>query len=205
MANTKTTLPGVSNVRRLTETAIMIALATGLSYITLFSAPMGGSITAFSQVPIIIIGYRYGWKWGIFTGFVHGMLQMLLQGLSNFSYVKGFGSYLILILFDYAIAFAVLGIGGALFRKLKNETLGLALGAAAASLLRFLCHFISGVTIWGEYADGWQSVWAYSFGYNGFYMLFEGIISVVGVVALSFALDFRKPDLIKRRKKAENK
>lgn len=202
MANTKTTLPGVSNVRRLTETAIMIALATGLSYWTIFKAPMGGSITAFSQVPIIIIGYRYGWKWGIFTGFVHGMLQMLLQGLSNFSYVKGFGSYLILILFDYAIAFAVLGIGGAVFRKLKNETLGLALGAALASLLRFLCHFISGVTIWGEYADGWQSVWSYSFGYNGFYMLFEGIISVVGVVALSLALDLRKPDLIKKRKKA---
>lgn len=198
-----TTGPAVSTTRRLTETAIMIALATGLSYITLFQAPMGGSITAFSQVPIIIIGYRYGWKWGTFTGFIHGMLQMLLQGLSNFSYVKGFGSYLILILFDYAIAFAVLGIGGALFRKvIKNETLALGLGAAVASLLRFLCHFISGVTIWGEYADGWQSVWAYSFGYNGFYMLFEGIISVVGVVALSFALDFRKADLIKKKKKA---
>lgn len=198
-----TTGPAVSTTRRLTETAVMIALATGLSYITLFQAPMGGSITAFSQVPIIIIGYRYGWKWGTFTGFIHGMLQMLLQGLSNFSYVKGFGSYLILILFDYAIAFAVLGIGGALFRKvIKNETLALGLGAAVASLLRFLCHFISGVTIWGEYADGWQSVWAYSFGYNGFYMLFEGIISVVGVVALSFALDFRKADLIKKKKKA---
>lgn len=179
----------------------MIALATLLSYLTIFSAPMGGSITAFSQVPIVIIGYRYGVKWGAGTGVIHGILQMLLQGLGNFAYVKGIGSYLILIFADYVIAFAVLGIGGAMFRKIvKNQTLSLALGAVAASLMRFICHFISGVTIWGEYADGWRSVWAYSFGYNGFYMLFEGIITVVGVVVISLVLDFNSPDLLKKRK-----
>lgn len=179
----------------------MIALATLLSYLIIFSAPMGGSITAFSQVPIVIIGYRYGVKWGAGTGVIHGILQMLLQGLGNFAYVKGIGSYLILIFADYVIAFAVLGIGGAMFRKIvKNQTLSLALGAVAASLMRFICHFISGVTIWGEYADGWRSVWAYSFGYNGFYMLFEGIITVVGVVVLSLVLDFNSPNLLKKRK-----
>lgn len=190
-----------SKTRKITETAIMIALATLLSYLIIFSAPMGGSITAFSQVPIVIIGYRYGVKWGAGTGVIHGILQMLLQGLGNFAYVKGIGSYLILIFADYVIAFAVLGIGGAMFRKIvKNQTLSLALGAVAASLMRFICHFISGVTIWGEYADGWRSVWAYSFGYNGFYMLFEGIITVVGVVVLSLVLDFNSPNLLKKRK-----
>lgn len=191
----------MSKTQKLTETAIMIALATLLSYVTIFNAPMGGSITAFSQVPIVIIGYRYGMKWGIGTGVIHGVLQMLLQGLGNFAYVKGIVAYLILIFADYVIAFACLGIGGALFRKaVKNQTLALALGGALASLFRFICHFISGVTIWGEYADGWQSVWAYSFGYNGFYMLFEGIITVAGVVALSLVLDFNSPKLIRRRK-----
>ncbi|MCD7722715.1 MAG: energy-coupled thiamine transporter ThiT [Clostridiales bacterium] len=191
----------IKTTRRLTETAIMIALATCLSYVTLFSAPMGGSITLFSQVPIIIIGYRYGVKWGAATGVVYGILQMLLQGLGNFAYVKGFLAYLVLIFADYVIAFAVLGIGGAIFRKtISNQTAALALGGVMASLLRFICHFISGVTIWGEYADGWQSVWVYSLGYNGFYMLFEGIISVVGLVALSLVFDFNKPDLIKRKK-----
>lgn len=181
----------------------MIALATLLSYVTIFTAPMGGSITAFSQVPIVIIGYRYGFKWGAGTGVIHGILQMLLQGLGNFAYVKGIGAYIILIFADYVVAFACLGIGGALFKKaVKNQTLALALGGAFASLFRFICHFISGVTIWGEYADGWKSVWAYSFGYNGFYMLFEGIITVVGVVVLSLVLDFNSPTLIRKRKKA---
>ena len=191
----------INATRKLTETAIMLALAVLLSYVTVFQAPMGGSITAFSQVPIVIIGYRYGFKWGAGTGVIYGVLEMLLQGLGNFAYVKVFVAYLILILADYVVAFACLGIGGALFRKvIKNQTLALALGGAVASLLRFICHFISGVTIWGEYADGWKSVWAYSFGYNGYYMLFEGILTVIGVVVLSLVLDFNSPNLIRKRK-----
>ena len=178
----------------------MIALATALSYITIYKLPMGGSITLFSQVPIVIIGYRYGVKWGAVTGIIHGILQMLLQGLGNFAYVKGIVAYLILIFADYVCAFGVLGIGGALFKKvIKNQTAALALGAFVASLLRFICHFVSGVTIWGEYADGWQSVWGYSLSYNGSYMLVEAIITVVAVVGLSLVLDFNKENL--RRKK----
>ena len=191
----------INTTRKLTETAIMLALAVLLSYVTVFQAPMGGSITAFSQVPIVLIGYRYGFKWGAGTGVIYGVLEMLLQGLGNFAYVKGFAAYLILILADYVVAFACLGIGGALFRKvIKNQTLALALGGAVASLLRFVCHFISGVTIWGEYADGWKSVWAYSFGYNGYYMLFEGILTVIGVVVLSLVLDFNSTNLIRKKK-----
>ncbi len=82
---------------------------------------------------------------------------------------------------------------------MKNQPLGIGLGAAAGSALRFLCHFISGVTIWGEYAAGWQSVWAYSLGYNGSYMLAEGIVTVVGAAALALVLNFKAPNLKKAR------
>lgn len=191
----------INMTRRLTETAIMIALATALSYVTIFTLPMGGSITLFSQVPIIIIGYRYGLKWGALTGVIHGILQMLLQGLGNFAYVKGIVAYLILIFADYVIAFMALGIGGAMFKKvIKNQAVALGLGAFVGSLIRFICHFISGVTIWGEYADGWKSVWAYSLGYNGSYMAAEAVISVIGVVLLSLVLDFNSVNLKKKKK-----
>ena len=145
-----------NSVRKLTETAIMLALAVALSYVTIFKLPMGGSITLFSQVPIIIIGYRYGWKWGMGTGVMYGILEMLLQGLGNFAYVKGIVAYLILILADYVLAFMSLGLGGGMFKKIKNQPLALGLGALVASALRFVCHFISGITIWGEYADGYN-------------------------------------------------
>ncbi len=190
----------IDTTRRLTETAIMIALATGLSYVVLFKLPMGGSITAFSQVPIVILGYRYAIKWGAFSGVLYGLLQMLLQGLGNFAYVKGIVSYLILIFADYVVAFAVLGIGGALFRKVKNQHVALGLGAFIASILRFVCHFISGITIWGEYANGIASVWGYSAAYNGSYMAVECVITIIGVVALSFAFDFLNPNLRRNHK-----
>lgn len=190
----------INKTRRITETAIMIALATVLSYVVFSKLPMGGSVTLFSQVPIIIIGYRYGLKWGAATGVIHGLLQMVLQGLENFSYVKGIGSYLILIFADYVVAFMVLGIGGALFKKaVKNQALALGLGAAVASVLRYLCHFVSGATIWKEYA-GDQAVWFYSLTYNATYMLPELIISVIGVVLLAIVLDFNSPTLIRKKK-----
>ncbi len=193
-----------TNIRKCAECAVMIALATVLSYLTIFKAPYGGSVTAFSQVPIVIIGYRHGFKWGALTGVVYGILQMLLQGLGNFAYVSGIGSYLILIFFDYILAFGVLGIAGAFFRGMfksnrQLQPVALGISAVVASALRLLCHFISGVTIWGEYADGWKSVWVYSLAYNGFYMLFEAIITVVGVVALGLVLDFHSPNLTKKR------
>lgn len=190
----------INKTRRITETAIMIALATVLSYVVFSKLPMGGSVTLFSQVPIIIIGYRYGLKWGAATGVIHGLLQMVLQGLENFSYVKGIGSYLILIFADYVVAFMVLGIGGALFKKaVKNQALALGLGAAVASVLRYLCHFVSGATIWKDYA-GDQAVWFYSLTYNATYMLPELIISVIGVVLLAVVLDFNSPTLIRKKK-----
>lgn len=198
MANEKNS--NINTTRKLCETAIMLALAVALSFVTVYTLPMGGSITLFSQVPIIIIGYRYGWKWGTLTGVLYGILEMLLQGLGNFAYVKGIGAYLILILADYVLAFMSLGLGGALFRKLKNQQLALGLGAFVASALRFICHFVSGVTIWGEYADGWKSVWVYSLGYNGSYMAVEAAISIVAVVFLALVLDFKATDLKKRKK-----
>lgn len=191
----------INKTRRLTETAIMLALAVALSYVQVYTLPMGGSITLFSQVPIIIIGYRYGAKWGLSTGIIYGLLEMVLQGLGNFAYVKGFVAYLILILADYVLAFMSLGLGGALFKKaIKNQPVALGLGAFVGSALRFICHFVSGVTIWGEYADGWKAVWVYSLAYNGSYMLVEAIISVIGVVALGLIFNFNKENIVKKRK-----
>ena len=116
------------------DCALMIALGTILSYFIIFSLPMGGTITAFSQVPLILIGYRHGWKWGAFSGVVLGLLQMVLQGLGNFAYVKTLGAYLILIFFDYVLAFGVLGLSGAFFRRdQKGVTWGVTGGTGTSS------------------------------------------------------------------------
>ena len=68
--------------RKLTETALLIALGTILSLIQ-FPGPWvnGGSITLCSMLPIIVIGYRYGSRWGLLSGLVYGILQMVLGAI----------------------------------------------------------------------------------------------------------------------------
>ncbi len=189
----------LKKIRILTECAIMVALSCVLSVITVYTLPQGGGITAFSQVPVVIISYRHGLKWGAFSGFVLSVFQMI-SGASNFSYVNTVRAYIAVALLDYLIAFTILGFGGMFRNKIKNQSLSIGLGAGVVSVIRLVCHFLSGVTVWADYADGWQNVWIYSLAYNGSYMGVETAITVLGVVILSSVLDFSKPDLIRKRK-----
>ena len=132
-------------------------------------------------------------KWGLFTGLAMGIIEMLF-GLANFSYVTGIVAYLILIFADYVIAFSSLGLGGVFRGTIKNQALSLAAGGALVSVIRFICHFISGATIWGGYAED-TPVLIYSLTYNGSYMLPELIITVIGALILGSLLDLRAPRL----------
>ena len=179
--------------RRLAESALMLALATILSELAVFSLPFGGSVTLFSQVPIILVSYRYGVKWGLTTGLAMSIIQLIF-GIQNFSYVSGMTAFLILALCDYLIAFSALGLGGMFKFKIKNDILAISLGGVVVTVIRFICHFISGATIWKEYAEG-APVLEYSFTYNASYMLPELIITVVGLVILAGIFDLNSIEL----------
>ena len=197
------TLTKKEKIRRLVESALMLALSTLLAEFAIIKFPFGGSVTIFSQVPMVFVSYRYGIKWGAFAGLCMGIVQMLF-GLGNFAYVSGIAAYLILVFADYIIAFGALGLGGMFKNKIKNPVISLALGGGAVSVIRFICHFISGVTIWGNYADGAQAVWEYSFTYNAGYMVPELIITIVGCVVLASIFDLSSKELrVKRRKGTE--
>ena len=107
---------GKKNALVMCECAIMIALAAVLSFVKILELPYGGSVTAFSIVPIVIISYRHGVKWGLLSGFVFSIIQ-LIQGASNLSYATSFLAAVTIILFDYVIAFTVIGLAGFLRNK----------------------------------------------------------------------------------------
>ena len=152
----------------LAEVAILVALATVLSYIRFVVFPQGGSVTLASMVPLIILSYRRGWKVGIFACLVHGMIQF---------YQDPYMLSLAQVLLEYPVAFGVIGLAG-IFKG--NELIG-----AVVSLgLRFLAHTLAGVVFWSEYAPPGMSPILYSVIYNGTYMLPEIIISGVFVFAL---------------------
>jgi len=188
------------NILRLTESAIMIAFATVLSEIKVLEMPMGGTITAFSMLPIIIIAYRYGTKWGLVTGATAGLLQMLL-GMQNLKYGATFLAVVCIILFDYLVAFGVQGFGGIFRGKLKYQAAELAAGAVVVGALRFVCHFITGWTIWGVWAPEGMPAWLYSLSYNATYMVPETILTAVGAALISLILDFQSRDITRQRAK----
>lgn len=164
---------------KITESAIMIALSTILSIATFVEMPFGGSVTILSMLPIIIIAYRHGTSWGLLTGFVYSLMQMLL-GLKSFSYVAGFGSVMAVAFLDYIFAFIVLGLGGVFRNVIKNKGLSLAAGALLACVLRYAVHVISGYVVWRDISIPANDAWLYSILYNLSYMLPETILTVVG-------------------------
>lgn len=173
------------NLKRLCVSAIFLALGVVLSeLIPSISLPFGGSVTLFSMVPVCLIGIAFGTKWGIFSSVVYGVLQLMF-GLSNVTYAWGISAAagITALLFDYIIAYAVLGFSGVFKSKVKNQMLSAVLGVVLVLVLRFICHFITGVTIWREIADTLGAIW-YSITYNGAYMLPEIIITSVGVALL---------------------
>ena len=171
-----------SKTRILVECALMIAIGTALSNIKFFTLPNGGSVTLLSMLPFVLVSFRHGAKWGLFTGFVNACLQMIMgfypPPASTFLYFLGE------VLLDYVLAFMALGLAELFARPFKNRTVGVAVGTFAAGFLRFMCSFLSGVLIWGNLSDGLPA-WTYSLTYNGSYMLPETIMTTIAAASPS--------------------
>jgi len=172
-----------SNLKKLSVCAIFIALSTVLSeIIPSIPMPFGGSVTFFSMVPVCLIAILFDLKWGILANLVYGGIQLMF-GANNLSYATWWGAAVAIILFDYIIAYTVLGFSGIFKKAIKNKVLAAVLGVIFVCFLRYLCHFITGVTVWREVADLWGAIW-YSITYNATYMIPEIIITPLGVYLL---------------------
>ncbi len=187
-----------STARKLTESAVLLAIATVLSLIKVADLPYGGSITIASMLPIILISYRYGIRWGLLSGLAYAALQQLF-GLNTLSYATSAQAMIAIILLDYIIAFTISGLGG-VFRKKLSQPVALVLGALLVGLLRFICHFISGATVWAGLSIPNEAALLYSLGYNATYMIPETIILMIVAYYLGSVLDFGSLNLRPYRK-----
>lgn len=184
------------NVENLVLAGVLIALGTALSFVKVFDLPYGGSITLCSMLPVMVFAYRSGTKWGLGAGFTFSVLQLLfgLDALKGVSGATVVGS----VLLDYLLAFTVLGLAGIFRGKIKNDPAAFTLGCFAAGMLRYVCSFLSGWILWGEYADvnfspmlagmsGQQLACCYSLVYNGSYMIPEIIVTcIAGFLVMQF-------------------
>ena len=167
-----------SKTRIMTDCAILVAMSVVLNFIKFAPWPNGGSITLGAMVPLVYLSLRHGCKWGVFSAFVYSVLQMLLDGVISPA-GQSFGQYILVVLLDYVLAYTVLGLAGFFARFSSKENTGAVVGALAVTGLRYVCHILSGILIWGVYAPENMPVWLYSLTYNGSYMIPEMIITAV--------------------------
>lgn len=185
------------NLRILVECAVMIALATVLSLFKIWEAPLGGAVTLFSMVPIIIIGLRHGPFWGFGTAFVYSNTQLLL-GFGNIAWIPTVSGKIAGVLLDYVIAFTILGTAGFFkflldkSQKRSKKIIITAISTLFACILRYISHVVVGAVVWysitkeGNWNEYVHTVgaWIYSIVYNAVFMIPETIITLVAVPAV---------------------
>ena len=204
-----------TQTRKLTTSAMMLALATAIAFICglipFLNFPFGGGFTIASMLPLVIISYMYGVKWGLLSGFAYSILQMFL-GHSTISALflpssdsyMGIGKAVLICLIDYILAYTVLGLGGVFRQRFESKAKALVLGSVVALSLRYLAHIVSGAIFYGSWAewfftdpmaaiggpimstfDGASLAFVYSVMYNGCYMIPEIVITCLAALAVS--------------------
>ena len=155
---------------------MLVALAGALSFIShsFFRLPQGGSINL-GMIPIFWLALRRGWKIGVFSGAVFGVVDLTIE-----PFIVHPAQFIL----DYPLPFALLGIAGFF---IKYPVIGVAIGGIG----RFVSHFVSGVIYFADYAPAGMSPIVYSAIYNGTYIIPSIIISavVIGIMQKSKALN----------------
>ena len=199
-----------TKTKRLTESAMLIAVAVVLELVSKMfipEMPFGGQITLVSMLPVVLISYRHGVKWGLVTGLAYAALEMAIGAKTVAAAFQpgyfGDGTMivnaLIMCVLDYLVAFTVLGLGGIFRDRIENRGMALCCGVIAALGARYLAHILSGYILfsgWAEWfftQDGFPAWGAnlvsslgpqmlgltYSIVYNGMYMIPEILITAV--------------------------
>lgn len=188
---------------RLVESGLLLGVAAVLSFVKVLDLPYGGSVTACAALPILLVSYRHGVGWGLFTGFAYALIQ-LLTGLNTVSYFTSPLSIVAVILLDYLLAFTVMGLGGLFRRRVNGQGKALVLGALLTGALRYTFHVIAGCTVWAGLSIPTEAALLYSLAYNATYMIPETIVTALGAWYLSKTVDLREEMPARAKQTAKN-
>ena len=213
-----------TKTKRLTESAMLLAVAIVLELVSKMfipEMPFGGQVTLVSMLPVVLISYRHGVKWGLVAGFTYSLLEMALGAKTvAAAFQPGyFGDGIMLLnafvmcALDYLVAFTVLGLGGMFRDRFEKPGTALLAGSAVALFARYLAHIASGYILFAGWAEwfftqegfpAWGAALVeslspealgltYSVVYNGFYMIPELVLTMFASVLLA-----RIPGIVKK-------
>lgn len=179
---------------RLVESGLLLALAIVLSMVKVLDLPYGGSITAFSSLPILLVAYRHGTPHGLIVAFAYALMQLVL-GAGTLSYATSAGAAVAIVVLDYLLAFTVLGLGGIFRKRVESQGAALVLGALVTGGMRYVLHVIAGCTVWAGLSIPTEAALIYSLAYNATYMVPEVAVTAIGAWYLSRAVNLQETTL----------
>ena len=199
-----------TKTKRLTESAMLLAVAIVLELVSKMiipEMPFGGQVTLVSMLPVVLISYRHGVRWGLVAGLSYALIEMVIGARTVAAAFQpgyfGDGTMilnaLIMCVLDYLAAFTVLGLGGSFRNRIENSGSALCCGSILALTLRYTCHVASGYILFAGWAEwfftqegfpAWGAElvaalspgmlgFVYSLVYNGMYMLPEIILTAI--------------------------
>ena len=205
-----------TKTKRLTESAMLIALAVVLELtgrMVIPPMPFGGQLTLCAMLPIVLISYRHGVKWGLTAGFGYSLVQMALGAdVVTAAFQPGYfgdgsmiGKALTMCLMDYMLAYTLLGLGGIFRNRISRKGPALMLGSIVALCCRYCAHILSGYILFSGWAEwfftqegfpAWGAALVsalspemlglvYSIVYNGMYMIPEMILTSIAAVLIA--------------------
>ena len=205
-----------NKTRRLTESAMLLAIAIVLELVSksiIPQMPFGGQLTIVCMLPVVLISYRHGVKWGFVAAFTYSLLQRALgAGTVTAAFQPGYfgdgamiGNAVVMCALDYVVAYTLLGFGGIFRNKIRNPGIALSCGSLVALGARYASHVLSGYILfsgWAEWfftQDGFPAWGAglvetlspnalgfvYSLVYNGMYMVPEMILTAIAAVLIA--------------------
>ena len=205
-----------NKTKRLTESAMLLSVAIVLelcSKMFIPELPFGGQVTLVSMLPVVLISYRHGVKWGLVSGVAYAMIEMAIGAKTvTAAFQPGyFGdgvmllNALIMCALDYLVAFTVLGLGGIFRDRIENRGKALCCGAIVALGCRYLAHILSGYILFAGWAEWFFTqegfpAWGaslvaslspaalgllYSIVYNGMYMIPEMVLTTIAAALIA--------------------
>ena len=191
---------------------MLLAMAVVLEVVSkMFIPPMplGGHLTIVHMLPVVLISYRHGMKWGFTSAFAYSLIQTML-GMDDVSaaFLPSSEDYMganaiLMLLLDYIVAYTLLGLGGIFRDRIQKPGTALMCGSLVALSARYASHIASGFILYSSWAEwfftqdgfpawgGWlvenlspeMLGFTYSVVYNGLFMIpeiiFTALVSLV--------------------------
>jgi len=205
-----------NKTKRLTESAMLLAVAIVLEFFSKMfipEMPFGGQVTLVSMLPVVLISYRHGVRWGLVSGVAYALIEMAIGAKTvAAAFQPGyFGdgvmllNALIMCVLDYLVAFTALGLGGIFRDRIENRGKALVCGSLVALGARYIAHIASGYILFSGWAEWFFTqegfpAWGasvvsslspallglvYSIVYNGMYMIPEIVLTAVAAALIA--------------------